>query len=163
VDELNAQDKMPHYADCYVFVAERSPQLVRRLIETFLPGGAVQVREIFEIPQYSEQPTHVFNSASELAAFMESHPEETQCVYWHSATAGDYTQANVHFIVGGMVLGIGIPAGNNEDEDAILDQLKREFATEHGFIDYEQPPPASAKEFLDAAKQCSEQGVPPNA
>jgi hypothetical protein len=121
---------MPYYADCYVLVTHRSPRFVERLIAEFLPDGALEAADEYEIPQDADQPAQVFTKANDLAEFLENHPEETQTIYWHSTAPGDHTHANVHYIDGGMILGIGIPAGTNEDE--ILESLKRTFDTELG-------------------------------
>lgn len=142
---------MPYYADCYVLVTHRSPRFVERLIAEFLHDGALETAEEYEIPEHADPPAQVFTNVIDLVVFLENHPEETQAVYWRSTAPGDPTQANVHFIDGGMILGIGVPAGTTEDE--ILERMKRTFDTEHGYITYESPPLCSMVKFIKAAKR----------
>ncbi|MBI5359874.1 MAG: hypothetical protein HZA48_04745 [Planctomycetes bacterium] len=82
---------MPYFADCYILVNTRSPAVVRRLLSVFLPGGAEENAEEYEVPRYSDKPRQVFNNANSLMAYMETHPEESHAIYWQSLIPGDST------------------------------------------------------------------------
>ena len=88
---------------------------------------------------------------------MEGNPDEEQVVCWHSTERANDTQANVHYITGGMVLGVAAPVGTSEIE--ILDALKDEFDTDLGYITYEQPPLDNAKESLEFVAECRKKDV----
>jgi hypothetical protein len=125
------------------------------LLTRFLPDGAEESAEQYEVPQYSDQPHQVFSDADSLMDYMEVHPTVPHSIYWRSRKESDSTQVNVHYTnYGAMVLGVACPADTKEDQ--LLAVLKREFDAQYGYIAYESPPPESEVEFIEVAGKSSE-------
>lgn len=144
-DGRRSHKKCLIYADCYIHLDSRSPILVNKLIETFLPHGAVEAAEDYCVPQYADSPDHVFTSAEELVGYMETHPTDTNSIYWRSSQSDEHTQVNVHYIDSGMILRVAVPADTTETN--ILSRLKAVFDTERGYITHETPPPSTLDEL----------------
>lgn len=136
---------MPEYADIYVLGRERSPDLITRFLDRFLPSRSEAADE-YEVPVYSEAPQIVFKTADELISHCCQHSMEAYSIYWRSH-AGD-EHAEVYFLEdGGVIFGVSTPAENHMRVDAVSSELGRFFETDEIFVTYEDLPPDSVEAF----------------
>lgn len=136
---------MPEYADIYVLGRERSPDLITRFLDRFLPSRSESADE-YEVPQYSGAPLWVFRTADELIRHCCQHSMEVHGIYWRSNARDEH--AEVYFLEdGGLVFGISTPAEDHARVDAVSSELGRFFETEEIFVTYEDLPPDSVDGF----------------
>lgn len=146
---------MGFLADIYVIKKSRSRSLVNDFLNHFLPQRTESAAE-YCIPEYSGNPTFVFESADELMSFLEKNENYSNRIYWKNA---DENSLNKHGMVfynedGSMIFGISRNADmsgelNTDSEDQCLIEMKEYFDTNLGYILYETPPADSYSEFVE--------------
>lgn len=110
------------YYDLYVLCPERTEALAQRFLSEWAPNRVPAAAE-YEIPQYSDKPTHLFEQPDELIAFLERNPTEKQAVYWRARRSDEVEHVMLFFTSeGGMVAGLSI-----SDWDRPRDEIARIF------------------------------------
>lgn len=145
---------MGYLTDIYVIKKTRSKKLADDFLNHFLPNRTESADE-YLIPEYSDNPTHKFDTADKLMSFLEINKNYSNRVYWRNT---DEKNLNKHGMIfynqdGTMIFGISRDADmsgnlNTENEDQCLNEMKKYFDTNLGYIDYENPPANSYKEFV---------------
>lgn len=136
---------MPEYADIYVLGRERSPEVIARFLDRFLPSRC-EVADDYEVPQFSETPQKVFKTADELIHHCCRHSKEGHRIYWRSNVRDEF--AEVHFLEdGGLIFGVSTPAQSHSRVDAVSSELERFFETDEIFVTYEDLPPDNVEAF----------------
>jgi hypothetical protein len=134
---------MPGYADTYVLTFDRSATLIVRFLERFARCRE-EVAEVYEVPQYSDSPTHRFHRAADLVEYLAGCPSEPHAVYWRNLGQGPAITMAFFTNDGAVILGLFCA----EDEaETWLTELRKFAGPGPGCILFEQPPPVSAAEF----------------
>jgi len=146
---------MGYLADIYVIKKSRSKKLATDFLNHFLPKREESSVDYF-IPEYSENPTHEFDNASDLMKFLELNKNYSNRIYWRNT---DDKNPNKHGMIfynedGTMIFGISRNADisgnlNTENKDKCLIEMKNFFDTNLGYIHYENPPVDNYKEFVE--------------
>ena len=135
------------FYDCYVLVRSRSANLVVAFLDHFLPARAESAAE-YQVPQYSPAPSHRFQVASELLAYLEQHPNEPHTIYWRSlAAVGPAHAMACATDDGALILGLSCEAEPAVAE-RLLAEMKQSVGSADGAIWLESSPPRSASRFL---------------
>ena len=150
---------MGYLADIYVIQKSRSKTKGIDFLNHFLPLREESADE-YLIPQYSDEPIQDFDSADELMTFFESNCEFSQSIYWRNL---DESNPNKHGMIfytkdGNMIFGISRNAEmsgnlNTDNEDECLNEMKKYFNTEIGYIHYENPPVERYDEFVEIVNE----------
>lgn len=153
---------MGYLADIYVIKESRSSKLGIDFLNHFLPQREESADE-YLIPQYSDDPIQEFDNAMDVMIFMESNPDYSQSLYWRNL---DDNSLNIHGMIfytedGNMIFGISRNADmsgnlNTENEDKCLQEMKKYFNAELGYIHYENPPANTLAEFRDIVSNLDE-------
>jgi len=138
--------------DCYVLVGSRSPELVNRFLDHFVPQRQETADE-YEVPQHSAKPEMVFRTAAALLQYLSDHPEHHHAVYWHALGKGDPTRAMVFPTSDGATI-VGLSCRSDaETAERLLAEMKSFLHTDIGSFWFETPAPTSSKEFIRRAKE----------
>jgi hypothetical protein len=141
---------MPDFADIYVLSKSRSTGAVLAFLETFATSR-VEAAEEYEIPQYSDSPTHVFGNADSLIEHCCVNTNEPHAIYWH-VSSSQAAHAMVFFLSDGHVIfGLSVDSENEAAISQLQHELIEHARTSDSLIAWEQRPPDSAIEFMRAA------------
>ena len=136
---------MPEYADIYGLSTTRTPGEIRRFLDHFLPSR-IESADEYEVPQYSDSPRIVFQTADELIAHCCENSSEIHAVYWRSDSVPRY--AEVFFLSDrNLIFGISTPSEDHSAVDAAARDLCSFLSSADVFVTYEDVPPDSATEF----------------
>jgi len=135
----------------YVLARERSVAEANRFLAAFAPRGRAAADE-YESPEYSDQPTVVFSTATEAIQYCGAHPDAGHRFYFDG---GDGPAHAMPFFTsdGGLILGLSILA----DAEQLFAQLKAHAGSEIGYITVEDPPCEPASEFRRSADDLLQQ------
>lgn len=143
---------MPGLDDCYVFVEKRDGSLIDLFLNEFLPERK-EAADDYLVPEYSDNPSHEFQSAPDLIEFLCDNKKETYAIYWNSKRDEDPSNAMVFFTEdGGMIFGLSCDADGGNSK-TYLQKMKNFLKSELGYIAFEEPPPGTKAEFLDYAEK----------
>ena len=132
--------------EVYVLSNDRSVQAVERFLERYLPCRHELAAE-YQVPQFSDDPQHVFRAAGDLLAYLERNETEFHGVYWQSVNSlSPVDQAMAFYTSDGCVV-CGLVVSEQMAE-AYLNELKLHFDSKFGLIDEENPPPDTGVEFV---------------
>ncbi|QHS63890.1 hypothetical protein [Chitinophaga agri] len=142
---------MPQYIDAYFLVPSRSPSVVHRFLDRFLPQRE-QSSENYLFPAADTNETDIlFLDPFEAIAYMEAKPDESHAIYWRNT---DLSNAIHHGMVfhtndGMMILGVSIPGGDPEEDYAIaiFREIEAFTGAEWACMTVEEPPPGTEEEF----------------
>lgn len=137
---------MPLYADCYVLVEARSRDRIELFLSHFLPQRVIGVNGWIVPNGVPPDSGTEIKDVDEVIAHCMRNPNEYQVITWRSTKDTPPRIAEVYFTDDGNMI-FSLSSYEGEDEDKWLQQLKDFFDTVTGYIAYEAPPPASAKEF----------------
>lgn len=136
---------MPEYADIYGLSTIRTPGEIRRFLDRFLPSHLESADE-YEVPQYSDSPHIVFQTADELIAYCCENPSEVHAIYWRSDVVPRH--AEVFFLADrNLIFGISTPSEDHSAVDAAAGDLCCFLNSSDVFVTYEDVPPESTIEF----------------
>ena len=130
------------YFDVYVLCSERTEALAERFLAEWAPNRTPTAVE-YEIPQYSDTYTHLFEDAGDLIRFLESNAAETQAVYWESGRDDEIERVMVFFTSdGGMVAGLSISDWDRPREEIarIFFALAGSVGARFGYVTAEEAP-----------------------
>ena len=144
--------------DCYVLVNSRSPEAIQRFLDRFVPVREEMASE-YEVPQYSESPHHIFQTASELLQYLANHPEEHHAIYWRSVDQSVAERAMVFPTDDGAVI-FGLSCPTESVAECVLLQMKALLASDVGCIRFEMPAPRSSAEFIRMAGSDTKRNEP---
>jgi len=91
---------MPEYADIYVISQKRDGNTISEFLDLFLPIR-VESTDEYGIPQYSDSPEVVFNTAEQLIEFCCVNKLEEHAIYWR-ALEGKKPEHGMVFCKGGQ-------------------------------------------------------------
>ena len=135
---------------CDVLVGDRSPGLVTRFLDHFLPRREQSAAE-YELPRFSDAPQTVFRHPAELMRYCAGHPHESHAIYWRNTEATNPAQGMVFFTSDGELI-LGLSSAPALAEQFLAD-LKAFAGSVTGYIAFESPPPGTAAEFRDSANR----------
>ena len=133
---------MAGYYDIYVLARERSAGIASRFLEEFAPRREQSAVE-YEFPQYSDQPNLILTMAEDAIRHCVEHPSASQSFYFRNLGDGPAHVMLFFTEDGGLILGLSV----EQDPDGALFRLRIHARSEHGFVTFEEPPPATADEF----------------
>lgn len=139
-----------NFADCYVLTNKRTASFILSFLERFLPDRQVY-GDAYEIPQFSDEPAIIFNTAEELIEYLEQNKNEVQALYWHNKEESKLRGAMCLFTSDGQVI-LGLfcetlyPDTTNESN--FLKDLMNFCNSTKGLIEYEKPAARDTAEFL---------------
>jgi hypothetical protein len=146
---------MGYLADIYVIKKTRSKKIGIDFLNHFLPSREESADD-YLIPQYSDDPIHEFDNAEDLMTFLESNPKYAQSIYWRNTDAESLNKHGMIFYNedGTMIFGISRNADmsgnlNTDNEDECLNEMKKYFNTNLGYIHYENSPADNYEEFVE--------------
>jgi hypothetical protein len=144
-----------YFADCYVLSKNRTIDFINDFLDTFLPNRQESADE-YEVPQYSDNPTEIFDNATDALKFLVDNPNFEHAIYWNNPDKSDLRGVELFFTNDGFVV-IGIYCEtmypNTDIEDRFYKQLTEFSGSEIGYITYEDTPPFNSQEFIDKARK----------
>lgn len=152
-------EKKGYFADCYVLTDKRTTEFIQSFLDKFVPNRHESADE-YEILQYSDKPTIIFNTANELVDYLTENKNEIHTIYWGNSDQSDIRGAMCFFTNDGhLILGIYCDTMYPETtiEDKILTDLKSFCVSSKGYIGYEEPATHDTKEFLARIKSANAQ------
>ena len=136
---------MPEFADIYGLSVTRTSNEIYRFLEHFLPS-AVESADEYEIPQYSDCPHTVLQTADELIAHCCENSNEVHALYWRSDSIQRH--AEVFFLEDqNLIFGISTPSEDPSAVDAVARDLCSFLNSSDVFVTYEDVPPENTNEF----------------
>jgi hypothetical protein len=143
-----------NFADCYVLINNRTKAFITTFLDVFLLHRQ-EVATSYQIPQYAEQPQHVFDTADELINYLEHNKNEKNAIYWLNRQPSTLRGAMCIFTSDGQVI-LGLYCEtlrpDTRIETAYLQQLQQFCNATTGLIEYENPAPEDTAEFRQRLK-----------
>jgi hypothetical protein len=131
---------MPEYSDIYVISDKRDKNTIDLFLEHFLPKREESADE-YEVPQYSENPEVVFNSAFELIDYCAKNKNIEHSIYWRALENRKPEHGMVFFLEDGYVIyGLSTDAIDQPYAKGLLEEMKTLFGTNLGYIGHEASP-----------------------
>ncbi|MBD0377406.1 MAG: hypothetical protein ICV51_17475 [Flavisolibacter sp.] len=119
-------------------------------MDTFLLNRQ-EYADAYEIPQFSDHPTIVFNSANELMEYLEQNKKEPHAIYWYSEEEAQLRGAMCLFTSDGQII-LGLTCEtlypDTTIERSYLKSLMDLCSSAQGLIEYKTPAPRDTGEFL---------------
>jgi hypothetical protein len=138
------------FADCYVLARQRTRSFIRAFLDRFLPQRQ-EYTDVYEVPQFAEQPTEVFPSADDLLEYLETHPHEVHAVYWFNPQEATLRAAMALFTSDAQVI-LGLTCEtlypDTRTERDCLTQVLAFCGSTIGLIEYEKPAPRDTEEMM---------------
>jgi hypothetical protein len=139
-----------NFADCYVLAHRRTKGFITSFLDRFLPRRE-QYTDTYEVPQFAEHPTIVFQSDSQLLDYLEHDLHTVHAIYWYHPQEETIRAAMCLFTSDGQVI-LGLtcetlyPDTRIEQEclAAIMDFCRSTV----GLIEYEKPAPKDTEDML---------------
>jgi hypothetical protein len=139
-----------NFADCYVLSNKRDKAFIETFLNHFLPHRKAYATE-YEVPQFAEHPTTLFQSADELIAYLEVNQNELHAIYWYNLEEGGLTGAMCLFTSDGQVI-FGITCKtlhpDTTNEAHYLQALLHFCNSTQGLIEYDTPAARDTAAFL---------------
>ena len=143
-----------YYADCYVLTEKRTYDFIIQLLDYFTPNRR-ELTDEYEVPQYSDNPTDILESADEAIKFLCKNGEIKHTLYWENPDKTEMKGVELFFtddkhLICGIYCDTKFP--NTEIEDTYFEKLKTICNSEQGYIAYEEPSVHNSKDFIEIAK-----------
>jgi len=142
-----------NFADCYVLTDKRTRDFIDSFLNKFLPNRQ-EYRDAFEIPQFSDNPAIILESANELIKYLEQNKNEIHAIYWYNKEESKVRGAMCLFTSDGQVI-VGVTCETlNPDttiESNYLKELMSFCNSKKSLIEYEKPAARDTEEFLQRA------------
>src|SRR5438094_9095997 len=106
-----------NFADCYVLTNKRNRNFIFSFLNHFLPNRQ-EYGHLFEIPQFSENPTIVFKTADELIDYLVENKHEIHAIYWYNKEESKLRGAMCLFTSDGQVI-LGLTCETNYPDTTI--------------------------------------------
>ena len=136
---------MPEYADIYGLSETRTQGEIQRFLDRFLPSR-IESADEYEVPQYSNSPHTVFQSADQLITYCCENPTQVHAIYWRSDSVPRHGE--VFFLSdGNLIFGISTPSEDHVSVDTTARDLCSFLSSCDVFVTYEDVPPQSALAF----------------
>ena len=150
----NQENHKVNFADCYVLTNKRTKDFIISFLDKYLPNRQ-EYTDIYEVPQFSEQPTVVFKTADELIEYLEHHKNEVHAIYWYNKKEEILRGTMCLFTSDGQVI-LGIFSESlypdTSIEDRYFKDLQEFCGSTTGLIEYETPAAKDTEEFLRRVK-----------
>lgn len=138
-----------NFADCYVLTNKRTKDFIISFLDKFLPNR--QEYTSYEIPQFSDHPTMIFNSANELIVYLEQSKNEIHAIYWYNKEESNLRGALCLFTSDSQVI-LGVICETSYPDTTIESNYLRELMnfcnSTKGLIEYQTPAARDTGEFL---------------
>lgn len=151
-------DKEPrkvNFADCYVLTDKRTKEFISSFLDKYLPNRQ-EYTDTYEVPQFSQQPTVIFNTADELIQYLEHHINEVHAIYWYNKVEEIIRGTMCLFTSDGkVILGIFCESlyPDSSIEEGFFADLQKFCDSTIGLIEYETP---AAKDIGDFRRRVDE-------
>jgi hypothetical protein len=140
---------MPSCFDIYVLSEKRSPREIGNFLNSFLPDHEEMASE-YEYPQYSDTPSHMYESADEIIRICSEDQSKEYGLYW--TNKGNSPLFGMIFFMqdGSVIYGLS----NNDEYPMIakelFEKMKLHLGSNLGYIGHEASPDAKNRmEFLE--------------
>ncbi|MCU7550980.1 hypothetical protein OCK74_17815 [Chitinophagaceae bacterium LB-8] len=146
-------DKKHHkvnFADCYVLTNKRTKEFIMSFLNKYIPNRK-EYTDVYEVPQFAEDPVLVFKSADELIEYLEHSKHEVHAIYWYNEVEEILRGTMCLFTSDGQVI-VGIFCESlfpdNSIEEKYFNDLKEFCGSNIGLIEYETPAAKDTDDFL---------------
>ena len=151
----NKDEIQGYYADCYVLTEKRNYDFIIKILNHFVPNRRETADE-YEIPQYSENPTELFDNADEKIRFLSKNKRIKHTLYWENPDKTELKGVELFFtddeyLICGVYCDTKFP--NTEIEDKYFEQLQKICNSKQGYITYEEPSVHNSQEFIEITKK----------
>ncbi len=139
-------------AEVYVEMTERSRRASVAFFDAVLPLREER-RDLYEVPDFTDTPTRVHETADALLLDLEANPTEPYAVCMGATRPGWPRMAMLFFTEdGGCIAGVVVP-----EDDAVewLERLSECVGGEFGYAVHHQRPPDTLREFRQWAEEPS--------
>lgn len=144
------------YIDIYVLAPNRSRETLDKFMREMLPDAEPNAED-YPIPQYSESPEFVLNTADELITHCCAHTEVSYYLNFRNVHSGDPHFVVIEFLKdGGLVLGVSVRTSSEAEWDRWLEKMKSATGAEHGYWTTEEPPEDTAELVILRSNQMDE-------
>lgn len=131
---------MPEYADIYVISQKRDEATIFGFLNLFLPARKEYTDE-YEIPQYSDSPVLMFDTAKKLIEYCCVNKSEAHTIYWNALEEKKPEHGMVFFLSDGNVIyGLSNDARNRALTKKLLDKAKDYLGSDLGYVGHEASP-----------------------
>ncbi len=136
--------------DIYVLASERSNEIFDLFINSWM-RGFIEVADEYEFPQYSEKPQAVYSTYKKLVNKLMDAPQEPHSIYWRAPNK-DIVKGGMVFFTSdcAMIVGVSIDSTDMKQISRYLKKIADTVGGSAGYCAFEEPPPETVKEFLDA-------------
>ena len=145
----NSKSHPVNFADCYVLTNKRTKAFLTSFLDAFLPHRQ-EATSRYTIPQFSDEPTFIFNSDETLIDYLVHHPNEPHAIYWLNKDVSTLRGAMCIFTNdGNVILGLYCETlrPDTHIEREYLKKLLDFCESADGLIEYEQPAPEDTDVF----------------
>ena len=139
---------VPGFHDVYVLARDRTAATAQRFLSAFAPHREQSAVD-YCFPQYSERPSTILTSADDAIRRCESHPFESQSLYFRNLGSGAKHAMLFFTADGGLVLGLSVEV----EPDEMFLKLREHARSETGYIDFEAPAPNTVVEFREICQR----------
>ena len=145
---------MPFLFDIYALAPERTDPAIKQFLSHFVPSRERAADE-YQVPEYSDSPTSVFDSPEKLILHCCQNPEAESRAYWRNLAANEPRHAHIFFLPdGGLVFGLSIATEDEIIANRWLSELLSFTGATYGYCTGECPPENSISEFIALAIEC---------
>ena len=139
--------------DVYVIVANKSKEVTDRFLGNWL-SDFQETADEYEYPQYEDNSKILFKDAKKLISYLLNMPGSSYSLYWNNKNLkGEVANGMLFFNQdGSLILGISVIVEDSLKLKIYLEELGKEFGADYGFVNVENPPPESLKEFISELK-----------
>jgi hypothetical protein len=153
---------MTELADIYILTDHRSPDMIERFLNAYLPNRK-EAAEDYIIPYLtSDNPKYIFNTAQEVISYCCNNLYEEHAIYWNNSSSDEQPHSAMVFFTQDRKLILGLSTYDEDLAVEYLNQLKDLSKTQVGYITIENPPSLNSKEFAKTAKQWESNNLPYN-
>jgi hypothetical protein len=149
------QQNKVNFADCYVLTNKRTKTFITSFLDKYLPNRK-EYTDVYEVPQFAENPSVIFKSADELIEYLEHHKNEVHAIYWYNKVEEIIRGTMCLFTSDGQVI-VGIFCESLYPDDSIEENyfrdLKEFCGSTTGLIEYETPAAKDIDDFLRRVKE----------
>lgn len=139
---------MSGYYDIYTLAPERTAAVIHKFLGQFVPLR-VQSEVEYSLPQFSDIPVTVLETADELIQHCVAHSTESHAIYWRNLKEIDPAHAVAFFTAdGALIMGLSVAA----EPAAWLRKLQEAVGGTNSCVMFEEPPPETVEDLRKVAE-----------
>jgi hypothetical protein len=150
-----------NFADCYVLTNKRTKEFISSFLDHYIPNRG-EYTDVYEVPQFAENPSVVFKSADKLIEYLEHHINEVHAIYWYNKVEEILRGTMCLFTSDGQVI-VGIFSESlypdTSIEESYFRDLKEFCGSTIGLIEYETPAAKDIGDFLRRVEEYEQNKV----